>query len=318
MNFRKLILNSSVVIMTSLLAFVPSNSQAKDLNNVKVEQKSSENIQSKKYWINDDTDLFKKENEHSKIIEGLEQGDNVKVEKIGEVFAKVNFTKDDKKFEGFIYKSYLSEKEVKPDPNKFEGWVNEETKVFDSKEKEAKELGVIDKDSEIKGHIDEDNLRITYFGRTAYILAKNTTKESPADRDKRLAKERKIQAQKLAEKRKKEQEERAKEEKQQAQSAPQNVSGRTITMRSTAYTSDPAENGGYSTTAMGTSIRYGVAAVDPRVIPLGTRLYIEGYGYARAEDTGGAIKGNRIDLVFGSKSQSNNWGRRTVRVTILN
>lgn len=318
MNFRKLILNSSVVIMTSLLAFVPSNSQAKNLNNVKVEQKSSENIQSKKYWINDDTDLFKEENENSKIIEGLEQGDNVKVEKIGEVFAKVNFTKDDKKFEGFIFKSYLSEKEVKPDPNKFEGWVNEETKVFDSKENEAKELGVIDKDSEIKGHIDEDNLRITYFGRTAYIAAKNTTKESPEDRDKRLAKERKIQAQKLAEKRKKELEERAKQEKQQAQSSPKNVSGRTITMRSTAYTSDPAENGGYSTTAMGTAIRYGVAAVDPRVIPLGTRLYIEGYGYARAEDTGGAIKGNRIDLVFGSKSQSNNWGRRTVRVTILN
>ena len=315
MNFRKLILNSSVVIMTSLLAFVPSNSQAKDLNNVKVEQKSNTNIQSKKYWINDDTDLFKSENEHSKIIEGIEQGDNVKVERIGEVFAKVFVTKDSKNFVGFIYKSYLSEKEVKPDPNKFEGWVNAETKVFDSKEKEAKELGVIDKDSEIKGHIDEDNLRITYFGRTAYIKAKKTTKESPKDRDKRLAKERKIQAQKLAEKRKKEKEERAKE---LAQSAPQNVSGRTITMRSTAYTSDPSENGGYSTTAMGTAIRYGVAAVDPNVIPLGTRLYIEGYGYARAEDTGGAIKGNKIDLVFGSKSQSNNWGRRTVRVTILN
>lgn len=314
MNFRKLILNSSVVIMTSLLAFVPSNSQAKDLNNVKVEQKSSENIQSKKYWINDDTDLFKEENEHSKIIEVLDQGDNVKVEKIGEIFAKVSVTIDSKNYVGFIYKSYLSEKEVKPDPNKFEGWVNVETKVFDSKEKEAKELGLIDKDSEIKGHIEEDNLRITYFGRTAYIQAKNTTKESPKDRDARLAKERKIQAQKLAEKRKKEQEEKEK----QAQSAPKNVSGRTITMRSTAYTSDPSENGGYSTTAMGTAIRYGVAAVDPNVIPLGTRLYIEGYGYARAEDTGGAIKGNKIDLVFGSKSQSNNWGRRTVRVTILN
>lgn len=314
MNFRKLILNSSVVIMTSLLAFVPSNSQAKDLNNVKVEQKSSENIQSKKYWINDDTDLFKENNEHSKIIEVLDQGDNVKVEKIGDVFAKVSVTIDSKNYVGFIYKSYLSEKEVKPDPNKFEGWVNVETKVFDSKEKEAKELGLIDKDSEIKGHIEEDNLRITYFGRTAYIEAKNTTKESPKDRDIRLAKERKIQAQKLLEKRKKEQEEKEK----QAQSAPKNVSGRTITMRSTAYTSDPSENGGYSTTAMGTAIRYGVAAVDPNVIPLGTRLYIEGYGYARAEDTGGAIKGNKIDLVFGSKSQSNNWGRRTVRVTILN
>lgn len=314
MNFRKLILNSSVVIMTSLLAFVPSNSQAKDLNNVKVEQKSNENIQSKKYWINDDTDLFKSENEHSKIIEVLDQGDTVKVEKIGDVFAKVSVTIDSKNYVGFIYKSYLSEKEVKPDPNKFEGWVNVETKVFDSKEKEAKELGLIDKDSEIKGHIDGDDLRITYFGRTAYIEAKNTTKESPKDRDIRLAKERKIQAQKLLEKRKKEQEEKEK----QAQSAPKNVSGRTITMRSTAYTSDPSENGGYSTTAMGTAIRYGVAAVDPNVIPLGTRLYIEGYGYARAEDTGGAIKGNKIDLVFGSKAQSNRWGRRTVRVTILN
>ncbi|MDU5526214.1 MAG: 3D domain-containing protein [Finegoldia magna] len=314
MNFRKLILNSSVVIMTSLLAFVPSNSQAKDLNNVKVEQKSSENIQSKKYWINDDTDLFKENNEHSKIIEVLDQGDNVKVEKIGDVFAKVSVTIDSKNYVGFIYKSYLSEKEVKPDPNKFEGWVNVETKVFDSKEKEAKELGLIDKDSEIKGHIDGDDLRITYFGRTAYIEAKNTTKESPKDRDIRLAKERKIQAQKLLEKRKKEQEEKEK----QAQSAPKNVSGRTITMRSTAYTSDPSENGGYSTTAMGTAIRYGVAAVDPNVIPLGTRLYIEGYGYARAEDTGGAIKGNKIDLVFGSKAQSNSWGRRTVKVTILN
>ena len=219
MNFRKIILNSSVVIMTSLLAFVPSNSQAKDLNNVKVEQKSSENIQSKKYWINDDTDLFKEDNEHSKIIEVLDQGDNVKVEKIGNVFAKVSVTIDSKNYAGFIYKSYLSEKEVKPDPNKFEGWVNVETKVFDSKEKEAKELGLIDKDSEIKGHIDGDNLRITYFGRTAYIQAKNTTKESPKDRDIRLEKERKIQAQKLLEKRKKEQEEKEK----QAQSAPKNV-----------------------------------------------------------------------------------------------
>lgn len=64
-------------------------------------------------------------------------------------------------------------------------------------------MGVIDKDSEIKGHIDEDNLRITYFGRTAYIFAKNTTKESPADRDKRLAKERKNPSSKTCRKKKK-------------------------------------------------------------------------------------------------------------------
>lgn len=86
----------------------------------------------------------------------------------------------------------------------------------------------------------------------------------------------------------------------------------------TAYTSDPAENGGYSGTAMGTPIRRGVVAVDRNVIPLGTRLYIEGYGYARAEDVGGAIVGKRIDVAVGSKGEARNWGRRSVQVYRVN
>lgn len=88
-------------------------------------------------------------------------------------------------------------------------------------------------------------------------------------------------------------------------------SGRTMTMEATAY-NDP---GGI--TASGTRTRVGAVAVDPRVIPLGTRLYIEGYGYATAEDTGGAIKGNIIDLYMNSNSEVYNWGRRPVKVTIL-
>lgn len=88
-------------------------------------------------------------------------------------------------------------------------------------------------------------------------------------------------------------------------------------MNATAYTPDPAENGGYSGTALGTPLRRGVVAVDPSVIPLGTRLYIEGYGYARAEDTGGAIKGNKIDLLFMTRSEAYSFGRRTVKVHIL-
>lgn len=93
---------------------------------------------------------------------------------------------------------------------------------------------------------------------------------------------------------------------------------RVLSMNATAYTANPAENGGSTRTAMGTQVRVGVAAVDPNVIPLGTKLYIEGYGYATAEDTGGAIKGNKIDLVFGSTGEAYNFGRRQVTVYVLN
>jgi len=91
---------------------------------------------------------------------------------------------------------------------------------------------------------------------------------------------------------------------------------RSITMHSTAYSNSPSENGGWSRTATGMPIVYGVAAVDPRIIPLGTKLYVEGYGYAFACDTGGAIKGHRIDLAM-SSSKVYRWGRRSVKVWIL-
>jgi len=68
----------------------------------------------------------------------------------------------------------------------------------------------------------------------------------------------------------------------------------------------------------------GVVAVDPKVIPLGTKLYIESpdgsyvYGCAVAGDTGGAIKGNRIDLFMDTYSECMQFGRRTMNVYILN
>jgi len=58
-------------------------------------------------------------------------------------------------------------------------------------------------------------------------------------------------------------------------------------------------------------------SVDPNVIPFGTMLYIEGYGYAVAADTGSAINGNELDLYFNSSSECYNWGRKTVKVTVL-
>jgi 3D (Asp-Asp-Asp) domain-containing protein len=60
-----------------------------------------------------------------------------------------------------------------------------------------------------------------------------------------------------------------------------------------------------------------VIAVDPKVIPLGTKVYVEGYGEAVAGDTGGAIKGNKIDVHMSTKQKATNWGVRTVKVQIL-
>lgn len=99
--------------------------------------------------------------------------------------------------------------------------------------------------------------------------------------------------------------------------------GKTIVMQATAYDLSYASTGkrpgdkGYGITASGMKAGPGVVAVDPRVIPLGTRLYIEGYGNAIAGDTGGAIKGNRIDLFFSSNSAARQFGRRNIKVTIL-
>lgn len=70
-------------------------------------------------------------------------------------------------------------------------------------------------------------------------------------------------------------------------------------------------------TATGAFARRGVIAVDPDFIPLGTHVYVPGYGYAVAADTGGAIDGNRIDLCFDTVAEANFWGRRTVTIIVL-
>jgi uncharacterized protein YabE (DUF348 family) len=86
---------------------------------------------------------------------------------------------------------------------------------------------------------------------------------------------------------------------------------RAYDMVATAYT-----HTGYNTS---TGIRpyVGVVAVDPSVIPMGSRLYVEGYGYGRAMDKGSAIKGNRIDVFMDTQSQALSWGRRSVKVYLL-
>ena len=101
-----------------------------------------------------------------------------------------------------------------------------------------------------------------------------------------------------------------------------------LRVRATAYTADYNSTGKspgdpyFGITSTGTRAKrdtdgYSTIAVDPRVIPLGTKLWVDGYGYAIAEDVGGAIKGNRIDLYFNSSSQTWDWGARNVDIYIL-
>ncbi|MBM7687841.1 3D domain-containing protein [Enterococcus ureilyticus] len=96
-------------------------------------------------------------------------------------------------------------------------------------------------------------------------------------------------------------------------------SGAKMMMEATAYSCNEGFIGGGNLTAMGQDLRIDpmAIAVDPSVIPLGTKLYVEGYGEAIASDTGGAIKGNIIDLHFSDVSQCIDWGRRQVEVTII-
>lgn len=92
-----------------------------------------------------------------------------------------------------------------------------------------------------------------------------------------------------------------------------------LTMSATGYDPSPETIGPGATgrTRTGRIATYGVVAVDPRVIPLNTIVYVEGYGFALACDTGGAIKGNRIDLCFDSRYTANQFGRRRMRVHVL-
>ncbi len=90
----------------------------------------------------------------------------------------------------------------------------------------------------------------------------------------------------------------------------------------TAYAPGPHDNGKWGNlTHIGTQVRPGIIAVDPRIIPLGSKVYIEfadGSGaYATAEDTGGAIKGNRIDIAMETVKKAYGFGIQKVKVYVL-
>lgn len=95
--------------------------------------------------------------------------------------------------------------------------------------------------------------------------------------------------------------------------------GKTISVSATAYTAKCNGCSGitYTGVDLNSNPNAKVIAVDPNVIPLGSKVYVEGYGHAVAADIGGAIKGNKIDLHVPTKQEAFSWGVRNVKVTIL-
>jgi len=98
---------------------------------------------------------------------------------------------------------------------------------------------------------------------------------------------------------------------------------KSLDIKATAYAPGPHDNGQWGNlTHMGTQVRPGVIAVDPNIIPLGSRVYIEfadgNSMYGVAEDTGGAIKGNRIDIAMHTVDQAYDFGVQNVKVYVLN
>lgn len=98
------------------------------------------------------------------------------------------------------------------------------------------------------------------------------------------------------------------------------ASGKTMTVEATAYT--PYCAGCSGITATGIDVRSNpnqkVIAVDPSVIPLGSKVWVEGYGEAIAGDTGGAIKGNKIDILMPTQEQALAFGRKSITIKVLN
>lgn len=92
---------------------------------------------------------------------------------------------------------------------------------------------------------------------------------------------------------------------------------KTLVMQSTGYSTEQSGLSAYSATGINLREHPNCIAVDPSVIPLGSIVWVSGYGVTVAGDTGGAIKGNIIDVHFATVGQANSWGRRTVTVKIL-
>ncbi|WP_459501881.1 cell wall-binding protein EntA [Bacillus sp. C1] len=187
-------------------------------------------------------------------------------------------------------------------------------------------LGTLKKDDMIEttNQVQNEWLQFEYNGKTAYVHVPFLTGTAPVIEKQETSAPAKSEAPAKTEAPVAQEKPATKPvAKKETTNAP--AGGRELTVEATAYTAHPSENGGtYGgrvLTAMGHDLTANpnmkMIAVDPKVIPLGSKVWVEGYGEAIAGDTGGAIKGNRIDVLVGSDSAADKWGRKTIKVKIL-
>ncbi|MGC3791008.1 LysM peptidoglycan-binding domain-containing protein [Priestia aryabhattai] len=145
------------------------------------------------------------------------------------------------------------------------------------------------------------------------------TQQAQAPAEQSQEEQQQAQAEQAQKEQQQAQAEQAQKQQQPAESS-QQASGKSMTVEATAYTANCAGCSG--TTATGVDLKANpnqkVIAVDPSVIPLGSKVYVEGYGEAVAADTGGAIKGNRIDVFVPSEGDAQQFGRKSVKITVMN
>lgn len=185
--------------------------------------------------------------------------------------------------------------------------VEEETINFKTKEEKDSKLETGKKEIVQKGNT--GSLEKTYE-----LVLENGTEVERTEIDKKIKKKAKNQIVSIGAKPKA----KPKVATQSSTSAPSD--GQTQTMQATAYTAECAGCSGITATGINLSANRNqkVVAVDPSVIPLGSKVWVSGYGEAIAGDTGGDIKGNRIDLHFPNKESASSFGRKSVTVKVIN
>src|SRR5699024_445695 len=142
------------------------------------------------------------------------------------------------------------------------------------------------------------------------VIAVGTKEESSSSNDEQKSAEKESKSKES--KGTKESKKRSGSKSASASSTSNSGSGTSMTMDAPAYGADCAGCCGVSATGMDLSDGPKVIAVDPSVIPRGSKVWVEGYGEAIAGDTGGDIQGNRIDVLYPTESEASKWGRKSV------